>query len=76
MELQLLTDYEIVLDEIIAELNADNHAAALALAAYPQTIRGYGHVKETNVEKAKKERMALRAGFKNVGGLEALQAAE
>ena len=37
---------------------------------------GFGHVKERNVEQAKKERMELRAGFKNVGGLQSLQAAE
>ncbi len=76
MERQLLADYEAVLDEICAELTDDNLAAAIALANYPDTIKGYGHVKERNVKKAKAERMSLRAGFKNVGGLSALEAAE
>ena len=76
MERQLLADYETVLDEIIAGLSADNLQAAIALANYPDIIKGFGHVKERNVEKAKVERRSLRAGFKNVGGLDALEAAE
>ena len=57
------------------DLNAENLDAATALATYPQLIRGFGHVKEGNVEKAKAERMRLRAGFKNVGGFDAFEAA-
>ncbi len=76
MEQQLLADYAVVIDEIVAGLNAENHPAAISLAAYPDLIRGFGHVKEGNVEKANRERMQRRAGFKNVGSLEALQAAE
>ena len=76
MERQLLADYEIVLDEILAGLSAGNLEAAIALANYPDTIKGYGHVKERNVTRANGERMQLRAGFKNVGGLESLEAAE
>ncbi|MEE9314973.1 MAG: indolepyruvate ferredoxin oxidoreductase family protein [Rhizobiaceae bacterium] len=76
MEHKLLADYEIVLDEILAELSSGNLKAAIKLADYPDLIRGYGHVKERNVAKAKDARMSLRAGFKNVGGLAALAAAE
>lgn len=76
MERRLLADYEAVVDEIVANLTADNLDAAVALATYPDTIRGFGHVKERNVKKAYEERMRLRAGFLNVGGLEALEAAE
>ncbi len=76
MERRLLADYEIVLDEIIAALDADNLDAAVALANYPDIIKGFGHVKERNVKKADAERMSLRAGFKNVGGLSTLEAAE
>ena len=76
MERQLLADYETVLDEIAAELSQQNHQTAIELARYPDLIRGFGHVKERNVAKAKGERMRLRAGLKNAGGLEELQAAE
>ena len=76
MERQLLADYEVVLNEILEDLTSDNLEAAIALANYPDMIKGYGHVKERNVEKAKGERMHLRAGFKNVDGLKSLEAAE
>jgi len=76
MERQLLVDYEFVLDEVLTDLTAENLASAIALAGYPDAIKGYGHVKELNVKKANAERMTLRAGFKNVGGLQTLEAAE
>ena len=76
MERELLTDYEVVLDEIARELTGKNLKAAIALAKYPETIRGFGHVKERNVESAMNDRIRLRAGFMNVGGLAELQAAE
>lgn len=75
-ERQILADYETVLDEIQAGLDGENLSAAIALASYPDTIKGFGHVKDRNVEKAYKERMSLRAGFKNPDGLQALEAAE
>ena len=72
----LLADYEIVLDEILGALKNENLKAAIELANYPKLIRGFGHVKERNIKIAKAERMKLRAGFNNVGGLAILEAAE
>ncbi len=76
MERQLIADYETVLDEIVADLSPENLSAAVELASYPAGIRGYGHIKEQSVEKARATRMSLRAGFKNVGALKTLEAAE
>lgn len=76
MERQLLADYEVVLDEIADEIKAENLRAAIKLANYPDVIKGFGHVKERNVDEAMNNRMSLRAGFKNVDGLETLEAAE
>ncbi len=76
MERNLLAEYEDVLDEIETELKPKTLDAAIRLATYPQLIRGFGHVKEANVEKANAERMRLRAGLKNVDGLKTLEAAE
>ena len=45
IERQLITDYEILIEEILANLSPDNHAIAVALASIPEKIRGYGHVK-------------------------------
>jgi indolepyruvate ferredoxin oxidoreductase len=58
-ERQLLADYEHALDEIEAKLTAENHAVARALAAYPQKIRGFGHVKQAQAKPAVAERERL-----------------
>ncbi len=54
MERKLIEEYIQLLDQIIAKLTPVNHGAAVALASVPDEIRGYGHVKEKNVEEARK----------------------
>ncbi len=49
MERQLIVDYEVKIDEVLANLNAENYAVAVEIAALPEFIRGYGHVKDNNV---------------------------
>ncbi|MCV2219752.1 indolepyruvate ferredoxin oxidoreductase family protein [Thauera sp. Sel9] len=49
MERQLIEDYIVLLEQILARLTPANHAAAVALASVPEEIRGYGHVKEKSV---------------------------
>lgn len=63
MERRLLTDYEALLDEIVSGLTASNHAAAVALATYPERIRGYGPVKLAAVEKTEALVAELRQAF-------------
>ncbi|MEL6752240.1 MAG: DUF6537 domain-containing protein, partial [Pseudomonadota bacterium] len=61
MERALIGEYMSLLDTIEAELNVENLSAAIELARYPDLIRGFGHVKEANVEvarAAKRERLA------------------
>ncbi|MCH7343225.1 indolepyruvate ferredoxin oxidoreductase family protein [Pelomonas sp. CA6] len=57
MERQLIADYEALVDEMLAHLNADNAAQklelALKLARLPEGMRGYGHVKLANVLSAR-----------------------
>jgi indolepyruvate ferredoxin oxidoreductase len=62
-ERRLLADYEAVLDRIEAELRLGNHAVAVELAAYPQKIRGFGHVKEAQAKPALAERERLLDAF-------------
>src|SRR6202030_3149579 len=45
IERKLIADYEALLAEILGGLTPDNHHLAVALAAIPEKIRGYGHVK-------------------------------
>ncbi|MEH0195549.1 indolepyruvate ferredoxin oxidoreductase family protein [Caulobacter sp. CCNWLY153] len=53
MERGLVADYEVTLDRLTAGLRPENKALAVKLAQVPSEIRGYGHVKEAAVEKAK-----------------------
>ncbi len=59
MERRLLAAYEGDLDLIIGTLSPGNAEAAAALASVPTLIRGYGHVKRANAEKAAGERDRL-----------------
>ncbi len=63
-ERQLIRDFEALLAEIVAKLNAGNHMTAVGLASVPQKIRGFGHVKERNLKAAKAEEADLLARFR------------
>ncbi|WP_428247654.1 indolepyruvate ferredoxin oxidoreductase family protein [Ferrovibrio sp.] len=64
-ERQLIKDYEKLLAELCANLTPANHALALELAAIPEEIRGYGHVKLKHLQAAKEKEAALLASFRN-----------
>ncbi len=63
-ERQLITDYEALLDELLPRLAAHNHAIAVELAAIPEHIRGYGHVKDRHLKAAKAKEAELVARFR------------
>ena len=58
-ERRLIGEYEALLEEIISRLSAANHATAVELAALPLEIRGFGHVKQANLARAKAKEAAL-----------------
>jgi indolepyruvate ferredoxin oxidoreductase len=64
-ERKLIADYEALIAEILAKLNPRNHALAVALAAIPEKIRGYGHVKARHLEAAKREEKDLLTKFRS-----------
>jgi indolepyruvate ferredoxin oxidoreductase len=64
-ERKLVKDYEALMGEIAAQLSPANHATAVALARVPEHIRGYGHVKDANLEQAKQEEAKLLAAFRD-----------
>jgi indolepyruvate ferredoxin oxidoreductase len=74
-ERKLIADYQADLGRIIAELTPANHPIAVALAAIPEKIRGFGPVKLRHLAAAKAEETALRAQFR-AGSPEFLKAAE
>ena len=53
---------------VIAALDGANHAMAVQIAALPEQIRGFGHVKERNLAKVKAREANLLAGFRNPAG--------
>jgi indolepyruvate ferredoxin oxidoreductase len=63
-ERRLIAEYETVLDEIERGLSAENHGAAVELAGLPLEIRGFGHVKEANLKRAKAKEAELLARFR------------
>ncbi|MES2264803.1 MAG: indolepyruvate ferredoxin oxidoreductase family protein [Pseudomonadota bacterium] len=49
MERALIVEYRELVTSLLARLTADNHDTAIALAALPEKVRGFGHVKEKAV---------------------------
>jgi indolepyruvate ferredoxin oxidoreductase len=74
-ERKLIADYEAMLDEVLAKLTPDNHAVAVGLAAIPEKIRGFGHVKQQHLVAAKADEAALFEQFRS-GSPVLLKAAE
>ena len=68
LERQLLADYEADVALMLAQLSPQTLAAAVDLAALPEKIRGFGHVKARSVEEAGVRRVALRAKLRRVDG--------
>jgi indolepyruvate ferredoxin oxidoreductase len=75
IERQLIADYEAMLGEIMDRLAPASHATAVALAAIPEKIRGFGHVKLRHLAAAKAEEKTLYDQFR-AGGAPVLKAAE
>jgi indolepyruvate ferredoxin oxidoreductase len=63
-ERQLVRDYETMLEEVFASLTPDNHHVAVGLAAIPEKIRGFGHVKMRHLQAAKADESALLQQFR------------
>jgi indolepyruvate ferredoxin oxidoreductase len=74
-ERKLIGDYEAMLDEVLAGLTPDNHHIAVGLAAIPEKIRGFGHVKQQHLIGAKADEAALLGQFR-AGAPAMLKAAE
>jgi indolepyruvate ferredoxin oxidoreductase len=74
-ERKLIGDYDAMLDEVLAKLSPDNHHIAVALAALPEKIRGFGHVKQQHLTAAKADEAALLEQFR-AGAPAMLKAAE
>jgi indolepyruvate ferredoxin oxidoreductase len=74
LERRLITNYQALVDEILARLSPANHSVAVELAALPLEIRGFGHVKEANLARAKEKETTLLARFRSAPSPHALAA--
>jgi indolepyruvate ferredoxin oxidoreductase len=63
-ERALIADYEALLAEIVERLTPKNHHLAVGLAAIPERIRGFGHIKARSLQVAKADEAALLAQFR------------
>ncbi|MEN8195395.1 MAG: indolepyruvate ferredoxin oxidoreductase family protein [Pseudomonadota bacterium] len=64
-ERRLIRDYERTVTELLGGLNAGNQALAVEIASIPDHIRGFGHVKEAAIAKAKAREAELIAEWRN-----------
>jgi len=65
MERQLISDYETMITKLLPSLNEKNYDTAVEIAQTAQKMRGYGHVKENNVEQTKLAWQSLQQEFNN-----------
>ncbi|MDB5397614.1 MAG: indolepyruvate ferredoxin oxidoreductase, partial [Rhodospirillales bacterium] len=63
-ERRLIAEYEVLVDELLADLTPANHALAVALAGVPDQIRGYGPVKAGSLVTAKAKEAELLEKFR------------
>jgi indolepyruvate ferredoxin oxidoreductase len=62
-ERQLIADYETRLRDLASRLTTENHAMAVHIAAIPDRIRGFGHVKAKSIAEARQREAELVAAF-------------
>ena len=62
-ERRLVADYDRLVRRLGGDLAAHNLDAAVALARLPEDIRGFGHIKQANLEKAETRRAELLQQF-------------
>ena len=63
-ERALIVEYRALVDELLGSLSADRLPDAVALASLPEDIRGYGHVKERHLAKARAKWDTLLAAWR------------
>ena len=62
-ERALIQEYRRTVEALLPRLTAENLAQAVAIASVPEDIRGFGHVKERNLQAAKRKEAQLLAAF-------------
>ena len=63
MERKLIKDYENLIIKICSNLKSENYDIAIEIASNYDQIRGFGHIKERNIEIAKSCEDKLLSAF-------------
>ncbi|MBI1905996.1 MAG: indolepyruvate ferredoxin oxidoreductase family protein [Rhodocyclales bacterium] len=71
LDRRLIADYEKMMDEIVSGLVTENLEVAVELAALPEQIRGFGHVRERYLGHAEQRRDVLLQAFRRREGVAA-----
>ncbi len=74
-ERELIADYEATVQMLLDGLDDRRLALAVEIASIPEHIRGFGHVKDAHLEKAKVREAALLAQWRNPKALHIVQVA-
>ena len=74
IERQLIADYEALIRRVASQLTPANHVAAVALAQWPELIRGYGHVKLRSLAAARATLPMLLEAFETADAADAMAA--
>jgi len=64
-ERALIGEYKDSVEEVLASLNAANHATGVEIARIPEQIKGYGHVKERHLRAARVQWQGLMAQWRS-----------
>ena len=64
-ERQLVEDYTQIIDELVVNLDHQNHSLAVQIAEIPEMIRGFGHIKEQHFQNADAKLEALLSVFRD-----------
>ena len=70
-ERALIGQYETLVAELLKGLTPANHALAVKLAAIPDDIKGYGHIKDAHLAKAKAKEATLLHQWRNPEAMKA-----
>jgi indolepyruvate ferredoxin oxidoreductase len=65
MERQLMREYRERMTALLSTLDAERLPAAIMIAALPEKIRGFGHVKAASVQQYQQEVTAAMAAYEN-----------
>jgi indolepyruvate ferredoxin oxidoreductase len=73
VERALIGEYQGMVDRALDELRPETHMTVARIAALPDVVRGYEHIKLRNVERFRAEAERLEAELRGGGGGSAVE---